>query len=164
MRPEGLCCHCMPCMCAKHASARRHSCVPLHVPNADCLQSSSLLIEHAYALQHHKHRIRPIHLYRSGPVLFTVQRLEVWLLGVGENHSVICTYCCCCACVQILALANLRHKSTHSAQTVLSHFRREGSSQTWLPKQAAVQTKVGRTQCVSQVWRDTQWRSVCGAG
>jgi hypothetical protein len=43
---------------------------------------------------------------------------------------------------QILALANLRHKATHSAQTALSAFRREGGSQTWLPKQAAVQTRV----------------------
>jgi hypothetical protein len=46
-------------------------------------------------------------------------------------------------CAQIIALANLRQKATHSAQTVLSGFRREGTSQTWLPKEAAVQTKVG---------------------
>ncbi len=45
--------------------------------------------------------------------------------------------------MQIIALANLRNKATHSAQTVLSHFRRDGNSQTWLPKAAAVQTQVG---------------------
>lgn len=44
--------------------------------------------------------------------------------------------------VQIIALANLRHKATHSAQTLMSQFRREGTSQTWLPKEAAVQTRV----------------------
>jgi len=31
-------------------------------------------------------------------------------------------------------LANLRQKRTHSTQTALSHFRAEGESQTWLPK------------------------------
>jgi hypothetical protein len=44
--------------------------------------------------------------------------------------------------LQIIALANLHTKATHSAQTVLSHFRRDGDSQTWQPKAAAVQTKV----------------------
>lgn len=48
---------------------------------------------------------------------------------------------------QIIALANLRNKATHSAQTVLSHFRRDGDSQTWLPKEAAVQTQVRRAYC-----------------
>jgi hypothetical protein len=45
---------------------------------------------------------------------------------------------------QIIALANLRHKGTHSAQTLASGFRREGCSQTWLPKEAAVQTRVSQ--------------------
>ena len=45
--------------------------------------------------------------------------------------------------LQLLALVNLREKATHSAQTVLSHFRREADSQVWLPKEAAVQSKVG---------------------
>jgi hypothetical protein len=44
--------------------------------------------------------------------------------------------------MQIIALANLRTKATHSAQTVLSHFRRDGDSQTWQPKTEAAQTKV----------------------
>jgi hypothetical protein len=44
--------------------------------------------------------------------------------------------------LQVIALANLRTKATHSAQTVLSHFRRDGDSQTWQLKAAAVQTKV----------------------
>lgn len=49
---------------------------------------------------------------------------------------------CLCLHAQIIALANLRLKATHSAQTLSSGFRAEGSSQTWLPKDAAVQTKV----------------------
>jgi len=60
--------------------------------------------------------------------------------------AVLCCAVLCCA-VQVLAVANLRLKSTHSAQTLLSHFRREGSSQTWLPKQAAVQTRVSLVGC-----------------
>jgi hypothetical protein len=44
--------------------------------------------------------------------------------------------------LQIIALANLRHKATHSAQTLASGFRQEGCSQTWLPKEAGVQTRV----------------------
>ncbi|WIA34457.1 hypothetical protein OEZ86_012790 [Tetradesmus obliquus] len=43
---------------------------------------------------------------------------------------------------RVIALANLRTKATHSAQTALSHFRRDGDSQTWQPKAAAAQTKV----------------------
>jgi hypothetical protein len=53
--------------------------------------------------------------------------------------------------MQIIALANLRTKATHSAQTALSHFRRDGDSQTWLPKAAAVQTKV-RTNFQTLKW------------
>ncbi|XP_053280190.1 cilia- and flagella-associated protein 206 isoform X1 [Pleuronectes platessa] len=37
--------------------------------------------------------------------------------------------------------ANLRTKVTHSAQTDLSHMRRENVTQTWLPKDAACQSK-----------------------
>ncbi|XP_060931407.1 cilia- and flagella-associated protein 206 isoform X2 [Limanda limanda] len=37
--------------------------------------------------------------------------------------------------------ANLRTKVTHSAQTDLSHMRRENITQTWLPKDAACQSK-----------------------
>ncbi|WIA14283.1 hypothetical protein OEZ85_002817 [Tetradesmus obliquus] len=45
---------------------------------------------------------------------------------------------------RVIALANLRTKATHSAQTALSHFRRDGDSQTWQPKAAAAQTKVNK--------------------
>lgn len=41
---------------------------------------------------------------------------------------------------QIIALANLRNKATHSAQTVLSHFRQETTTQTWIPKAITIQT------------------------
>lgn len=41
---------------------------------------------------------------------------------------------------QIIALANLRNKATHSAQTALSHFRAETTTQTWAPRGAATQT------------------------
>lgn len=57
--------------------------------------------------------------------------------------AVSCVCVCVCVCVKVIAPANLRQKATHSAQTVLSGFRREGASQTWLSKEAAVQTKVG---------------------
>ncbi|XP_029965628.1 cilia- and flagella-associated protein 206 [Salarias fasciatus] len=40
-----------------------------------------------------------------------------------------------------LRLADLRTKVTHSTQTGRSHMRRENASQTWLPKDAACQTK-----------------------
>ncbi|XP_034447411.1 cilia- and flagella-associated protein 206-like [Hippoglossus hippoglossus] len=40
-----------------------------------------------------------------------------------------------------IRLANLRTKVTHSAQTDLSHMRRENITQTWLPKDAACQSK-----------------------
>lgn len=46
------------------------------------------------------------------------------------------------ALLQLLALTNLTHKATHSTQTALSHFRREGESQVWLPKPAVTQTPV----------------------
>jgi hypothetical protein len=60
--------------------------------------------------------------------------------------------------LQLLALVNLRGKATHSSQTVLSHFRREADSQVWLPKAAAVQTKVGARQAEnSQV--DEQYKN-----
>jgi hypothetical protein len=49
--------------------------------------------------------------------------------------------------VQIIALANLRLKATHGAQTLASGFRREGCSQTWLPKEATVQTMVRLHPC-----------------
>ncbi|KAM9338822.1 cilia- and flagella-associated protein 206 [Symphorus nematophorus] len=40
-----------------------------------------------------------------------------------------------------IKLADLRTKVTHSVQTDLSHMRRENVTQTWLPKNAASQTK-----------------------
>uniref|UniRef100_A0A3Q1FE53 Cilia- and flagella-associated protein 206 n=1 Tax=Acanthochromis polyacanthus TaxID=80966 RepID=A0A3Q1FE53_9TELE len=40
-----------------------------------------------------------------------------------------------------LKLADLRTKVTHSTQTDLSHLRRENVTQTWLPKDAACQSK-----------------------
>ncbi|XP_054475022.1 cilia- and flagella-associated protein 206 [Anoplopoma fimbria] len=40
-----------------------------------------------------------------------------------------------------IQLADLRTKVTHSVQTDLSHMRRENVSQTWLPKNAATQSK-----------------------
>nr|XP_040016768.1 cilia- and flagella-associated protein 206 [Gasterosteus aculeatus aculeatus] len=40
-----------------------------------------------------------------------------------------------------IQLADLRSKVTHSAQTDLSHMRRDGATQTWLPKDAACQSK-----------------------
>eukprot|EP00775_Hariotina_reticulata_P013094 gene13094-13221_t len=43
---------------------------------------------------------------------------------------------------RIIALANLRNRSTHGSQTLLSHFRRDGDSQTWALKAAGVQTQV----------------------
>ena len=39
-----------------------------------------------------------------------------------------------------LRLANLRQCKTHSAQTVLSHFRRDNDTQTWVPKATSTQT------------------------
>ena len=45
-----------------------------------------------------------------------------------------------------LALANLRGKRTHSTQSALSHFKRDGDTQVWLPKDALVQTKVNKGQ------------------
>ncbi|KAF8063785.1 cfap206 [Scenedesmus sp. PABB004] len=45
---------------------------------------------------------------------------------------------------RIIALANLRTKATHGAQTALSAFRRDGDTQTWLPKAAAAQTPVAK--------------------
>lgn len=40
-----------------------------------------------------------------------------------------------------LIQADLQSKETHSTQTILSHLRRENSSQTWLPGTVASQTK-----------------------
>lgn len=54
---------------------------------------------------------------------------------------------------QIIALANLRQKATHSAQTALSHFRRDGDTQTWQPKQAAAQTAVNKGQSMPRKLR-----------
>eukprot|EP00294_Goniomonas_avonlea_P012904 CAMPEP_0114559396 /NCGR_PEP_ID=MMETSP0114-20121206/10899_1 /TAXON_ID=31324 /ORGANISM="Goniomonas sp, Strain m" /LENGTH=647 /DNA_ID=CAMNT_0001744863 /DNA_START=32 /DNA_END=1975 /DNA_ORIENTATION=+ len=39
-----------------------------------------------------------------------------------------------------LQLTNLRNKATHSSQTISSHFRREGDTQVWLPKEISTQT------------------------
>jgi hypothetical protein len=47
-----------------------------------------------------------------------------------------------------LALANLRSKATHSAQTAASHFKRDADSQVWLPKAATTQTKVNKGQAM----------------
>ncbi|KAF6256379.1 hypothetical protein COO60DRAFT_1702373 [Scenedesmus sp. NREL 46B-D3] len=54
---------------------------------------------------------------------------------------------------RIIALANLCTKATHSTQTALSHFRRDGDSQTWLPKAAAVQTKVNKSSSMPRKLR-----------
>ncbi|XP_037305966.2 cilia- and flagella-associated protein 206 [Pungitius pungitius] len=40
-----------------------------------------------------------------------------------------------------IQLADIRTKVTHSAQTDLSHMRRDGATQTWPPKDAACQSK-----------------------
>jgi hypothetical protein len=45
-----------------------------------------------------------------------------------------------------LNLANLRQKCTHSAQTALTHFKRDGDTQVWLPKESQVQTRVNKGQ------------------
>ncbi len=45
-----------------------------------------------------------------------------------------------------LALANLRQKRTHSTQTALTHFKRDGDSQVWLPKHSQVQTRANKGQ------------------
>ncbi|CAD7701880.1 unnamed protein product [Ostreobium quekettii] len=47
-----------------------------------------------------------------------------------------------------LELANLRGKATHSCQTHLSHFRRDGNTQVWRPKAASVQTPFNKGQCM----------------
>ena len=39
-----------------------------------------------------------------------------------------------------IQLADLRTKRTHSTQTHKSHFRRENTTQTWLPKDKSIQT------------------------
>ncbi|XP_078717422.1 cilia- and flagella-associated protein 206 [Lampetra fluviatilis] len=40
-----------------------------------------------------------------------------------------------------IKLANLRRKATHSAQTDLSHLRRDGATQVYLPREVGTQTK-----------------------
>lgn len=45
-----------------------------------------------------------------------------------------------------LSLANLRQKRTHSTQSVLTHFKRDGDTQVWLPKESQVQTRVNKGQ------------------
>eukprot|EP00884_Botryococcus_braunii_P017477 jgi/Botrbrau1/4412/Bobra.0348s0005.2 len=52
-----------------------------------------------------------------------------------------------------LAAANLQHKHTSSVQTSASHFRRETTSQVWLPKTSITQTPVGRGQSMPQALR-----------
>lgn len=47
-----------------------------------------------------------------------------------------------------LQLANLRQKATHSTQTGLSHFKRDGETQVWQPKAAQVQTRVNKGQAM----------------
>ena len=47
-----------------------------------------------------------------------------------------------------LALANLRQKRTHSTQSALSHFKRDGDTQVWLPKEAQAQTRVNKGQAM----------------
>eukprot|EP00798_Chlamydomonas_sp_ICE-L_P022971 gene22971-30160_t len=47
-----------------------------------------------------------------------------------------------------LQLANLRQKATHSTQTGLSHFKRDGETQVWQPKQAQVQTRANKGQAM----------------
>ncbi|KAG2427493.1 hypothetical protein HXX76_012426 [Chlamydomonas incerta] len=47
-----------------------------------------------------------------------------------------------------LALANLRNKATHSAQTAESHFKRENETQVWKPREAVVQTRVTKGQAM----------------
>ncbi|GAX72985.1 hypothetical protein CEUSTIGMA_g437.t1 [Chlamydomonas eustigma] len=47
---------------------------------------------------------------------------------------------------RVLSLANLRQKCTHGTQTTLTHFKRDGDTQVWLPKEAQVQTRVNKGQ------------------
>jgi hypothetical protein len=49
-----------------------------------------------------------------------------------------------------LQLANLRDKRTHSQQTVASHFRRESTTQVWVPKQTTTQTAHNKGQSMPQ--------------
>ena len=49
-----------------------------------------------------------------------------------------------------LHFANLRQKATHGAQTHLSHFRRENTTQVWLPKQSTTQTAVAKGTTMPQ--------------
>uniref|UniRef100_A0A8C4RQ69 Cilia- and flagella-associated protein 206 n=1 Tax=Erpetoichthys calabaricus TaxID=27687 RepID=A0A8C4RQ69_ERPCA len=49
-----------------------------------------------------------------------------------------------------IKLANLRNKVTHSMQTNLSHLRRDNTSQVYLPKHMATQTKATGTSNVPQ--------------
>jgi hypothetical protein len=41
-------------------------------------------------------------------------------------------------------------KATHGAQTHLSHFRRENTTQVWLPKQSTTQTAVAKGTTMPQ--------------
>ncbi|GAQ78906.1 hypothetical protein KFL_000200590 [Klebsormidium nitens] len=52
-----------------------------------------------------------------------------------------------------LQLANLRTKATHSAQTNLSHFRRDGETQVRLPKEAATQSGIAGTNKMTKKLR-----------
>lgn len=55
-----------------------------------------------------------------------------------------------------LQLANLRTKATHSAQTNLSHFRRDGETQVWLPKEAATQSGIAGTNKMTKKVRGVE--------
>lgn len=47
---------------------------------------------------------------------------------------------------RVIQLANLRRCATHSTQTTLSHFRRDGETQVWRPKLVDTQTSVHKGQ------------------
>jgi hypothetical protein len=54
---------------------------------------------------------------------------------------------------QIIALANLRNKATHSTQTAERAFRAEGTTQTWAPKAAVTQTPLSKGQSMPRALR-----------
>ena len=54
---------------------------------------------------------------------------------------------------QALKLANLQTKATHSAQTLVSGFRRDAESQYWVQKVSTTQTAANKGQSMSKKMR-----------
>ena len=54
---------------------------------------------------------------------------------------------------QVLKLANLQSKATHSAQTATSGFRRHAETQYWVPKTSTSQTPYGKGQSMAKKLR-----------